>query len=78
MSSSWICVIIRSSDPKSVHFQRDPILHLAALDDSTVAVVDSWGTLRILETGLATIHRYVCICQKQVRVIAFPVAIHVL
>lgn len=47
------------SNSGSVGRQGDPTLYLAALDDSTVAAVDSWGTVRVIETGLSAISRYV-------------------
>ena len=52
-------VLHRPSNPKAVHHQKEPLLHLTALSDSTVAAVDSWGTFRTIETGLATIHQCV-------------------
>ena len=46
-----------SASPRSVHHHKQALLHLTALDDSTVAAVDSWGTFRIVETGLGTIQK---------------------
>lgn len=40
-----------------VYHNKEPVLHLTYLGDSTVAAVDSWGTVRIIETGVLSLQK---------------------